>query len=159
LEKFLKIVENEQLANGDLDYIRHQSPEGGFDTIGYGHKISLRESRSGKVHGLIIEHLDIYGAEAILQTDIKVHENLVRLNAGTYGYTFDELDDRRKEMLIEINFNVGDVVRKFPTFTKAVFMGDEETMKKEHHRSYTDVDGVRHRLGRRNEMFEATYFE
>lgn len=158
LFQFLKIAENAALAGGNLDYIRHKSPEGGLDTIGYGHKLTHSEAIKGSVYGFDLESFDIDAAEIVLCNDIERHEALVRLNSGAYGYSFDQLDTRRQEMLIEINFNVGNVCRKFPNFTKAVYAGDEETMKKEHHRHYHDIDGVRKPLTSRNDLFEETWF-
>ena len=54
LVSFLKEQENAPLAAGDMSMMRHSSPEGGTDTVGYGHKLTPEEERSGTVYGIDI---------------------------------------------------------------------------------------------------------
>ena len=147
------------MLEGKTEALRHPSPEGGLDTIGFGHKLTLAEVRAGKVYDIYLSDLDIDAAHRILEKDVRRHESLVRLNGYRNGYTYDNLDEVRAEMLVEMNFNVGDVYRKFPSFTKAVYANDRDGMLAEYERSYLRSDGKRVLLEKRNRMFKETFLD
>jgi len=54
--------------------------------------------------------------------------------------TFNGLDQRRKEMLLDFTFNLGGV-SGFPKFKQAVLNNDIETMRKEYKRYYFTPSG------------------
>ena len=67
--EFIKKQENPGLRHG----IRHKSPEGGTDTIGYGHKLTPEESKSGEVYGIKIKDMTPEDAEVVLRKDVQRH--------------------------------------------------------------------------------------
>jgi len=72
---------------------------------------------------------------------------------------FNNLDNRRKQMLIDMQFNVRNFKNKnvFPLFKKALFAGDEEGMKKEYKRFFKS-NGKTKSLAR-NEFFKKYFLD
>lgn len=145
--QFIKSVENAQrigrLPNGT--WLPHASPEGGADTIGYGHKLKKGDDFSlgltdAEVDELLIE--DLEKADDILKAYLKEE--------------YFALDVARKEMLLDFVFNLGSL-RGFPKFTQAVIKGDQVTMEAEYKRFYKTPKGVVHELKRRNRLFHLRY--
>lgn len=122
----------------------HKSPEGGTDTIGYGHKLSTSDQISGKYrNGLTNKQID-----ELLFSDLKIAENRVKKDIewitskhGTSSYklisnkSFDDLSSTQKQMLLDFAFNLGSL-RSFPTFLTAVLNDDIDMMKKQYKRYY-----------------------
>lgn len=151
--EFLKLVENAPLASGHTRSIRHTSPEGGLDTIGYGHKLTPTEVYNNAVGEYCLSQLDEEVATLILIQDIQKYSNsLTRRLKKRMGVSYGKLPIRSQDMLLDFEFNLGDALRKFPMFTKAVVEGDEAVYSREYQRSYADSEGVRHPLAR-NRLF------
>jgi LysM repeat protein len=114
----------------------HPSYEGGTDTIAYGHKL-------GKVERYP-NGLSDAEAENLLKRDLMNAENKVKTRIGEKEY--NKLDNKRKQMLIDIAFNVRDfsLSSTFPKFIAGVIADDIDVMKKE----YTRKD-----LPERNRLF------
>lgn len=154
LVQFLKENENDKLAAGDLSFMRHASPEGGTDTIGYGHKLTAAEEKAGKVHGIPLTQLDAEAADHILQLDIAAKRRTLALSLKKHhGVALNDLSPRKQAMLLDYEFNLGSATGKFPTFTKAVLSDDEGVQKNEFTRYFTDANGKTQPLARNNKFY------
>ena len=152
---YMKQVENNRLLAGDMSKMRHDSVEGGNQTIAFGHKLTDKERDSGKVYGYNIDKLTMEQANDILQRDLeKAYKDL----AKEYGKEFIELDSKRQQMLLDFQFNLGSL-EKFPKFTDAVFKNDTATMMKEYKRSFKDPNSGEMKSLGRNKDFNKFFFE
>ena len=132
---YMKKVENSSIINKTPKSFRHSSPEGGLDTVGFGHKLTAEEQKINTIYNYNIDTLTIEQVNDIFQQDINKSEQVL---IKTYADKYNNLDDRRKQMLIDMQFNVRNFNKPsvFPNFKKALFAGDEETMKKEYKRFF-----------------------
>ena len=74
-------------------------------------------------------------------------ENIVKIKVGEK--TYNDLDNKQKQMLIDFSFNLGpNFMREFPKFVEGVLIDDIDVMKKEHFR-YSKGK----KLTRRNDLF------
>ena len=155
-DDFIEFVKNAENA-GRVGYnavedqwLPHPSPEGGLPTIAYGHKVrkdELDTMRRG------VSELE---ATNLLKADLDTaYLAVVAYVMGRIGDI--DLTELQTEMLVEFAFNLGSL-RGFPKFTLAVVNEDWETVKKECVRSYTDAQGKRHELTRRNDLFRRRFF-
>lgn len=103
----------------------YKSPEGGAKTIGYGHKIKKGENFSS---GLTENQ-----AKLLLESDLTDAAQGVQKSIGK---DWDTLDPKRQQMLVDMQFNLGNVKKKFPKFTKAVINNDQEGMVAEYKRYF-----------------------
>lgn len=157
LTSFLMQQENDRLAAGDMSAMRHKSPEGGLDTVGFGHKLTQAEQDSGLIGGKAIDTLTMEDAHSLLQQDIQ--RKRVTLNQrlqAEHGISLKALPLRKQEMLLDYEYNLGDAVGKFPSFTQGVLDGDENVQKDEFMRNFTDAKGVKKPLAR-NAAFYKTF--
>tara|TARA_X000001388_G_C2210501_1_gene114945 strand:+ start:658 stop:1188 length:531 start_codon:yes stop_codon:yes gene_type:complete len=151
---YVKKAENAPLFLSGTNATRQKSPEGGLDTVGYGHKLTEREIASGKVYGYDINNLNKNQANTILLRDLEEKNKILTNKLGT-AYT--ELDPRRKQMLLDIQFNVKGGVDSFPKFREAVFNNDINTMQKEYKRYFENKQGEMVELAR-NKQFSSFFF-
>jgi hypothetical protein len=158
-EIYIKDVENKKLKSGNIKNFRHKSPEGGLDTIAFGHKLTPEEQKTNTVYGYDLSKVTkdnvLEISNDILRKDLQKTEKIL---INTYGDKFINLDKRRKQMLIDFQFNVRNFKNKdvFPLFKKALFAGDEEGMKKEYKRFFKS-NGKNRSLAR-NEFFKKIFF-
>lgn len=132
--------------------LRHDSPEGGTSTVGFGYKLSDREDKTGLIDG---EDIDDMGAEAAMRlfgksmkdTDAKLNSKISTQN----------LIPRQYEALMDIEFNVKGGITSFPKYTKAVIDEMWDLAMDESKRSYTDADGVKKPLSGRNRAWAAHF--
>jgi len=152
---YMKTVENAQLLAGDKSKLQHSSVEGGNDTVAFGHKLTDKEVSSGKVYGYDYTNLTTDQANDIFNADIKkAHAALI----DKFGNQYTGLDNRRKQILIDFQYNLGSL-NAFPKFTTALFAGDEATMMKEYKRFFKDPkSGDMKPLGR-NKNFNDFFFD
>lgn len=151
---FLKAVENSQLLKtGDPQYIQHDSPEGGLNTIGYGHKLDVIEQQTGMIQGYLIEELTEPQCVCILHADLSRCESQLE----QFVTSWPTRSQRTREMLLGFQFNLGNVMRIFPKFFAAALAGDIETQRKEYKRYYTAPDGHIRPLKQRNRLFYSRY--
>ena len=153
--KYLKIVENSKRdgynSNKKL-WFPHKSPEGGMETIAYGHKIKntaeLNRFSRGLTESQAIRLLknDIEDAWIIVQKELK----------SITGGVDIPLDIEQKEMLIDFAFNMG-TIKKFPKFVKGLLNKDWNTVKREYKRKFKDKDGNVYEVSDRNRMFYNRY--
>lgn len=161
---YMQKVENRKLMEGDGEEFRHDSQEGGLDTIGFGHKLTPKENKTNVVYGYNLSEINestppekvLEIANDILQKDLAKAEQIL---IKTHGDKFTKLDRRRKQMLIDFQFNVKNFKNKdvFPKFKAAIFAGDEKTMKKEYKRAFKS-GGKWKSLGR-NKDFKEMFLE
>jgi hypothetical protein len=159
-EIYIKDVENKKLKSGNIKNFRHKSPEGGLDTIAFGHKLTPEEQKTNTVYGYDLSKVTkdnvLEISNDILRKDLQKTEKIL---INTHGDKFINLDKRRKQMLIDFQFNVRNFKNKdvFPLFKKALFAGDEEGMKKEYKRFFKS-NGKNRSLAR-NEFFKKYFLD
>ena len=156
-KEFLNYMKN---AENDVLYktgekLRHRSAEGGLDTVGYGHKLTETEIATGQVYDYKLDTLTEEQANAILLEDLEKKNQMLINKLGT---SYTNLDSKRKQMLLDVEFNVRDGVDAFPNFTKSVLQNKIDVMKKEYERKFTDSKGETQPLTRRNELFSNFFF-
>ena len=164
-EGYIKTVENDKLLDGSFKNFRHKSKEGGLDTIAFGHKLTKKEDKNNKVYQYDLSEINsstsperiLEISNDILRQDLEKTEKIL---ITTHGNKFINLDSRRKQMLIDMQFNVRNFNKPnvFPNFKKALFAGDEEGMKKEYTRVFTDKNGKVKPLAR-NEFFKKYFLD
>ena len=151
---YVKGAENDQLFKTGTGMLQ-KSPEGGNDTVGYGHKLTNEEIESGKVYGYDINSLNKNQANTILIRDLEEKNKLLTNKLGTQ---YTELDPRRKQMLLDIQFNVRGGIDSFPKFTEAVLDNDTDTMQKEYKRYFKNKQDEYVELAR-NKSFSSFFFD
>jgi GH24 family phage-related lysozyme (muramidase) len=154
--EYLKKVENGGKTGWNDDdelWYSHASPEGGNDTIGYGHKLlnsELEQAAKGltdnEIDDLLLE--DLHTASNVAYTVLSQHFNA----------NFDDLCVNSQEMLIDFAYNLGgNGLRKFPKFVNAVIDDNIEVMSQEYKRYYTSGNGVKKELEQRNKEFQTLF--
>ncbi len=139
-EAILAEVENAQRVGfSDGMWSPHDSPEGGTDTIGYGHKLTAEDVSSGRFKDGISDE----DAIALFREDIEKHRDIVRKDVKD----FDQMPQKYQDVLTNIAFNVGSVKEnKWPSLLKAMRAGDDSIVRKEMVTSFVDPKGVRQPL-------------
>lgn len=156
MDKFfqtLMTLENETQKGRNKDtglWAPHKSFEGGSDTIGYGHKLQENDDFSkgltdDQVKGLFVN--DVQSKIAEVKQYLKANSNNPNVPS------WEALPDRHKKMLIETQYNTGDVFGKYPTMVKAMAKGDDKVVEDYYKRRFAkDETGKRKRLSRRMKM-------
>ena len=143
--------------HGDTGFLRHSSPEGGRDTVGYGHKLTQKNEVENNIYGIDLDDLTIEDAERILTVDVgKCSRTLSRALQRKFGIGIEDLSNRKQMMLLDFEYNLGSAVKVFPSFTGAVIAGDRTRQEAEYKRSFVDRAGVRQPLAR-NAAFYSTF--
>jgi len=138
-ENYIKNVENAPLLKGKFKDFRHKSKEGGLDTIGFGHKLTEEENKNNKVYqydlSKITKNNFLEISNDILRQDLEKTEKIL---IEIHGDKFINLDTRRKQMLIDMQFNIRNFEKPevYKKFKKALFDGDEKGMNKEYKRGF-----------------------
>jgi hypothetical protein len=127
----LKYMENNIKAgykNGK--WYPHGSPEGGTDTIAYGHKLN-----PGDKH--FYSGISNAQAEALQKQDVLAKQSGAKSFVDKkYGTgTFDKLPQDAQMLLVDYHYNAG--ISKFPNFVEGVVKGDKSKMYKEYERGYS----------------------
>lgn len=152
--EFVQIVENRELFENGTNIV-HESPEGGTDTWGFGHKLDLVEQSTRQLkNGTPLEEGTKEDAYHVLIQDLVAAE---KRTAHAIGPKFDSLGRREREMLVDYSFNLGNVTRSFPKFTAAILAGDIEGQRKEYQRFFTNAKGNIRPLEERNKLFYDRY--
>jgi GH24 family phage-related lysozyme (muramidase) len=133
----------------------HSSPEGGNDTIAYGHKLTDSELSKGTIlvggeEVAISKGLTEAQAETLLEQDIDV----AREGLKEEWTNFDLLPEKYQNVLVNIAFNVGvkgASPKKWPRLFRAMMAGDDETVRKEMVTTFTTPEGNRKPLRNRAE--------
>ena len=139
-EESLAEVENAAKTGFKDDlWSSHDSPEGGLDTIGYGHKITQAEEDAGTYKNGISDS----DAIKLFRKDIKAHADIVKKDVKD----FDDFDQKYKDVLINIAYNTGSVKEsKWPSLLKAIRAGDDKKVREEMVTSFTDAAGKKGKL-------------
>lgn len=139
-ESALAEVENAQKVGfKDGVWTPHASPEGGTDTIGYGHKLTDAEAASGKYDKGISDSEAI----SLYRKDIESHRDIVRKDVKD----FDDLPQKYQDVLVNIAYNTGGVKeKKWPSLLKGMRAGDDAVVRKEMVTSFTDEKGKKGKL-------------
>ena len=126
----------------------HASPEGGNDTIGYGHK--MRNDEEWMKAGVPDEQIE----KLLLSDIIKAAEDASEV-INEYGSgDFEGICQYCQEMFTDFVFNLGpNGLRRFPKFVNATLDHDTKTMIQEYKRYYRDGSGVVKELEHRNQEF------
>ena len=152
--KYMRMVENDKLAaTRDPKYIVHNSPEGGLETVGYGHKLNVLEKQTGQVYGWHIDELTVEQCDYILALDIDQRANALSQTVPSWK----KRTLRDQELLVSYQFNLGSVEAAFPKFYASVLSGDIEGQRKEYKRFYRDEKGRWQELRRMNRLCYARY--
>lgn len=120
----------------------HPSPEGGTPTIAYGHKLTTKEYETNYFKNGITEKQ----AQDLLISDIQKSLDRMWIDA----IDWNELTWQQQWLLLDFQFNLGNVYKKFPKFTAAVLNNNKVEMLKEYKRYYRDAKGKRHEVKDRN---------
>lgn len=142
--------------NKDGIWKPHKSAEGGTDTIGYGHKLTATEAKSGKIviGGKEIDYktdgLTDAQIDALFAQDWEEH----RKQAAKVWDGFDKLDKRDQDIITELSFNVKRFSKKtWPGLAKAMDMAKgperDKEISKQISRTYTDRSGKKKPLTKR----------
>ena len=139
----LKNVENAQKKGFTAKtgrWASHESPEDGAHTVGYGHKLPLGvkyDENNGpttdQIEKLLNDDLVKHSKQAK-----KVYEEYIRKNydANNPRASFDMLDKKSKELLIEKQFNSGNL-KQWPKMMKYVYDNDRDKALIEARGKYT----------------------
>tara|TARA_Y100000004_G_scaffold77934_1_gene87707 strand:- start:116 stop:694 length:579 start_codon:yes stop_codon:yes gene_type:complete len=121
----------------------HESLEGGNPTIAYGHKLTDEEVKNQTFKDGITE----VEAGILLLSDLSKALNSLNIPDEYYK----TLNEWQKFILVDYQFNLGNMKAIFPKMYVATVLKDKATMLKEYKRYYRDADGNRHELKGRNE--------
>ena len=156
---YIKKVENAPLMKGTTNKIRHKSREGGNDTIGFGHKLTDEEIKTNKVYGYSLDNLTPKIAKIILLQDLAQASADLELK---YGKQYLDLDTKRKQMMIDFQFNMGSdrflSDDKWTKFKEGLFSDDKDKIKEESDRGFYDKKGDYFKLDGRNQDFKNYFF-
>lgn len=148
-EEAVALQENAPLYQGGRAE-KNESPEfgDGFD-IGFGHKLTPDEEKTQTVYGIDISN-GISQSEAyqILMKDVAIHRARVADKVGKEK--FSKLPEDAQNALVDLSFT--GVFDQFPKFTKALLSRDKEGVFKEYERYWTDPEGNRKKMDRRNDF-------
>ena len=145
----VKSAENSVMSGWKKNkFYPYSSAEGGTNTIGYGHKLTSNEARSGKFTSGLTEAQ----ATALLLKDLRHSEGRLKKHLrDKFKVDYNQLGVDQKQILLDFTFNVGNVVAKFPKFTQHVLNKNKVGMLEEYKRTYRDARGVKHPIQDRNE--------
>ena len=152
---YLMEAENAPLWKGDDSAAVHDSPEGGTQTVGFGHKLTEEEAKARRAAGMSLDELNREKSEELLRQDLPRY--VARLKKKLGEETWKELPQRSKEMLLDIEYNVKRGIDEFPNFTEAVLTRNITGQRKEYERFYTDPEGNKKPIKERNRLFKERY--
>lgn len=146
---WFKEQENPNLKAG----ARHKSPEGGTDTVGFGHKLTPEEEIKEEVYGIPIDEIDKQSAKEILKIDLQKAEQKAKRRFESWpqamGVEWEDLRPEQKHLFLDYEYNLGSW-KKFPSFFSAVISNNKDKMLKEYKRYFRDSKGKLKELGKRN---------
>ena len=152
---YMEEVENPNLSHG----IIHKSAEGGNDTMAFGHKLTDEEIKTNKVYGYSLNNLTPKIAKIILLQDLAQASADLELK---YGKQYLDLDTKRKQMMIDFQFNMGSdrflSDDKWTKFKEGLFSDDKDKIKEESDRGFYDKNGDYFKLDGRNQDFKNYFF-
>jgi GH24 family phage-related lysozyme (muramidase) len=162
---YIERVEGYKTGKGKTPF-RYESPEGGLDTVGLGHKLTQDEIDSNSVYGFDLDTLTKEQVKEIFREDLIKYEKMLKSDLKTnykeyemeQPIDYDTLNQKQKEMFLDFTFNLGSL-KSFPKFTEAVLKGDMATARKEYKRYFENDKGEVKEVKDRNEQFFETYLK
>jgi GH24 family phage-related lysozyme (muramidase) len=162
---YIERVEGYKTGKGKTPF-RYESPEGGLDTVGLGHKLTQDEIDSNSVYGFDLDTLTKEQVKEIFREDLIKYEKMLKSDLKTnykeyemeQPIDYDTLNQKQKEMFLDFTFNLGSL-KSFPKFTEAVLKGDMATARKEYKRYFENDKGEVKEVKDRNEQFFKTYLK
>jgi len=149
--EYIKRVENGGKSGFDFNtssWFPHTSPEGGNDTIGYGHK--LRDNEHWMKEGVS----DAYVEDLLFKDIVFAAESASEIVNEYPESDFEFIPQRSQEIFTDFVFNLGGGgFRKFPKLINATLSEDTETMRNEYKRYYRNGYGELKELEQRNSEF------
>jgi len=122
----------------------------GYPTIGYGHKLT-----KGQVKKYMKRGITEAQASALLREDAQGALRVAKSQINDSGGNWEALDKNRKQMAIDMAFNVKGGLNTFKNFRQALIDDDKERMLEEFTRSFSGSGSPR--LKDRNEVFRDTF--
>ena len=126
---YIKFVENGQKVGYDKVkklWFPHKSQEGGFPTIGYGHKIQSEHELEAFKKGISDSSV-----ESLLKSDLTIANKHVHEYIKSRYKVDVMLTQKQNEMLTDFAFNLGGL-KKFPKFVDAVLRNQWDIVKREY---------------------------
>jgi GH24 family phage-related lysozyme (muramidase) len=139
----IKINENDKLFKDDTSEIVHDSVEKGNKTIGYGHKLTDDEVKSGEVYGYKISTLTKEQAEDIFNRDLEVARGDVDSLIDK-----DTTDPKAYGVLIEMAHQIGGT--KLPKFKKMLEAVNRKDYKEAAKQMLFNYDDEGNKIGKTN---------
>jgi len=139
----IKINENDKLFKDDTSEIVHDSVEKGNKTIGYGHKLTDDEVKSGEVYGYKISTLTKEQAEDIFNRDLEVARGDVDSLIDK-----DTTDPKAYGVLIEMAHQIGGT--KLPKFKKMLEAVNRKDYKEAAKQMLFNYDDKGNKIGKTN---------
>ena len=166
-ERMLMMAENAPLlasmAAGGVDGkppalngLRHKSPERGYDTAGFGHKMTKAEHNSGFINGKRIEDFKPVDLMEMFRKDQEKVMIWLKKNLRSMGIDHSKWTRRKLEAAFDIQYNVKGGIKTYPKFVKALDAGDWKTAQAESGRFYT-VDGEKKPMQGRMDLWNAQF--
>ena len=117
----------------------------------------MKKKKTGMIYEYDINNLNDEQMDDILIRDLEKAE-LELLN--NYPEEYTSLDKTKKQMLIDFQFNGGaGMVDLFENFRDGLFTGNNDKIKKEYKRGYTDKENNFKELIERNKEFAKFFFK
>lgn len=164
----LKRVENAPRVGRDIDgfWYPHPSPEGGRDTLGYGHKLTPQELKTGRItlsNGKELNFKDGLTDGEITELfydDVALNRNKAKNQWDNFvdnkDFQFENLPRSYQNLLTNLVFNAGSLSKgdrfQWPKLAKAIQENDIEAIRREMVTSYTDPKGKTHKLTKRADI-------
>lgn len=159
----LKSVENSVQAGRDTDgfWYPHSSPEGGLDTLGYGHKLTPTEEKSRLIELSNGKTLDFSDGLSDAEITELFYDDVVKnrekakaqWNSNNEDIPFEELPRSHQHLLTNLVFNTGSLVKRgkfqWPKLAKALKENDLEGIRREMVTTYVDASGKVKKLQKR----------
>jgi GH24 family phage-related lysozyme (muramidase) len=157
---FIKEMEGDMNAQRKLGSFRRgrfylYNDAAAHTTIGYGHKLTAEELRSGVFrNGLTPEQ-----ADKLLKEDVRKAARAASEHFGAEGW--EMMSQEQKDAAIDHAFNLGPTgLKRFPRWSKALREGDWKTVRKEakrHYKNSRTKEWVA--LSKRNAAYDAMFVE
>ena len=118
--------------------------------------ITDEEIKNNKVYDYNLDKLTDKNAKHILLLDLQKADEQLQAD---YGEKYNKLDKKRKQMLIDLQYNMGsERVKQFKNFKEGLFSNNIEKMKEEYERGFTNKEGEFKKLTNRNKDFFNYFF-
>ena len=141
----------------------HKSPEGGNDTVAYGHKLTDEEQNNGYViiqnQKVLFDELNNDLAKKLYMQDWEKHTNTAR---EWFGQDWNKLNHGQQLIATELVFNMGNKVTKGKTEYsqfKQKLLANDPTFIDQINRTYTNTKGNKRSLIERTDPIKNWYKE